>query len=132
MFLDWFKSKPVIVYKVVEVKVPRTAQKWSREIKEAVGTLPSHPGFVAIMDRVNLHKQMLEYKSSHEFHKDLRESDYLQAGVFWLEYLQRLIDEATKLPRAVPVDAYDEELEAFKLLDAKIERIGMDPQGPQQ
>lgn len=132
MFLDWFKSKPVIVYKVVEVKVPRTAQKWSREIKEAVGTLPSHPGFVAIMDRVNLHKQMLEYKSSHEFHKDLRESDYLQAGVFWLEYLQRLIDEATKLPRAVPVDAYDEELEAFKLLDAKIERIGMDPQSPQQ
>lgn len=115
-----------VVYKVVEVKTPRTAARWTKEIKDAVATLPSHPGFIAILDRFSLQKQMLEHKCATEFHKDLRENDYLQAGVFWLGYAQKLVDEATKLPRAVPVDAYDEEMEAFKQLDAQIERIGME------
>ena len=123
-------DRPVL--KIVEIKAPRTAVKWTKEIKEAVTTLSSHPGFIALMDRLTLQKQMLVHKCATEFHKDPREMDYQQAGVFWLGYIQQLIDEATKLPRAVPVDAYDEELEAFKQLDAQIERIGMDPQGPQQ
>lgn len=121
-----------VVYKVVEVKTPRTAQRWTKEIKDAVATLPSHPGFNAILDRLALQKQMLEHKCATEFHKDLRENDYLQAGVFWLGYAQRLIDEATQLPRSAPVDAYDEEMEAFKAIDSQIERIGMEPQAPQQ
>jgi hypothetical protein len=115
-----------VVYKVIEVKTPRTAQKWTKEVKDAVATLPSHPGFIAIQDRIALQKQMLEHKCSAEFHKDLRESDFLQAGVFWLAYLQRLIEEATQLPRAVPVDAYEEEMEAFRQIDSTIERIGME------
>lgn len=127
---NWFTSQPKVVekvvYKVIEIRAPRIAQKWSKETKDTVSTLASHPGFVALMDRVALHRQMLEHKCSHEFHKDLRESDYLQAGVFWLGYLDRLIAESTKAPRAVAVDAYDEELEAFKELDARIERIGME------
>jgi hypothetical protein len=115
-----------VVYKVIAVKSPRTAQKWTKEIKDAVATLPSHPGFVAIQDRINLQKQMLEHKCSAEFHKDLRESDFIQAG-----YLQRLTDEATQLPRLAPVDAYEEEIEAFKQIDATIERIGMESQAPE-
>lgn len=132
----WFTSQPQVVekvvYKVIEIRGPRVAQKWSKDIKDAVSTLAAHPGFVAITDRIALHRQMLEHKCSHEFHKDLRESDYLQAGVFWLGYIDRLIAESTKAPRSVAVDAYDEELEAFKELDARIERIGMeDSQGLQ-
>ncbi len=78
------------------------------------------------MKRLNLQKQMLESKCSKEFHKDLREADYLQAGVFWLGYVQELVTKATKLSAATPTDAFDEELEAFKLIDSQIERIGME------
>jgi hypothetical protein len=122
-----------VVYKVVEVKSPRSSQAWSKEIKDAISTLSSHPGFVALTDRLNLQRQMLESKLSREFHKDLREIDYLQAGVFWLGYIQDLVAKATNLIPSAPVDAMQEEMEAFKLLDSQIERIGIeDPQGPQQ
>jgi hypothetical protein len=120
-------SEPVVKYQVIQLKAPRTPTRWSQPIKDAVATLPSHPGFNALMERIALQKQMLEHKCSHEFHKDLREADYLQAGVFWLEYAQRLVEESTKVPHAIPTDAFDEELEAFQKLDAQIERIGMEP-----
>lgn len=116
----------VIEYKVVEVKAPRTSQTWTKEIKDAVGTLSSHPGFVALTDRLNLQKQMLITKCTREFHKDLRENDLLQAGIFWLSYLQDTVGQATKLAPPSPVDAMEEELEAFRQIDASIERIGME------
>ena len=119
-------------YQVIEVRAPRITTKWTKEIKDAISTLPSHPGFVAIMDRFALQKQMLEHKCSHEFHKDLREADYLQAGIFWLGYAQDLVNQATKLVSPSPVDAFEEEMEAFKQIDSQIERIGMDSQSPQQ
>ncbi len=123
---DWFKRKVEVRYKVIEVKAPRSAQAWTKETKDAVGTLAHHPGFIALIDRLNLQKQMLESKCSKEFHKDLREADYLQAGVFWLGYVQELVMKATKLSAPAPTDAFDEELEAFKLIDSQIERIGME------
>lgn len=128
---NWFKKQEPqvvekIVYRVIEVKAPRTSGRWTKEIKEAVATLPSHPGFVAVAERVDLQKQMLTHKCATEFHKDLRECDYLQAGVFWLGYLQRLIDEATQMPRTIQQDAYAEEMEAFRKLDAQLERVGME------
>lgn len=111
-------------YKVVEVKAPRTAQTWTKEVKDAIGTLPSHPGFIALMDRLSLQRDMLKTRCATEYHKEQRETDYLQAGVFWLGYLQDMINQATKLARSAPVDAMQEELEAFKQLDSQIERIG--------
>jgi hypothetical protein len=128
----WPPIRVQTIYKVVEVRAPRSNQPWTKEIKDAIATLPSHPGFIALIDRLNLQKQMLENKCSREFHKDQRETDYLQAGVFWLGYLQDLVAKATKLMPPAPADAYAEELEAFKQIDAQIERIGMDPQGPTQ
>lgn len=130
--IEYIKMPPEVQYKVVEVRAPRITQAWTKEIKEAVGTLSSHPGFIALMDRMALQRQMLEHKCSHEFHKDTREVDYLQAGVFWLGYAQELVAKATKLQPSAPMDAFQEELDAFKELDSKIERIGMEPQVPQQ
>jgi hypothetical protein len=115
------------VYQVIEVKGPRSTQAWTKEVKDAIGTLPSHPGFIALTERLALQRQLLENKLSREFHKDLRETDYLQAGVFWLGYLQQLVAQATKLAPAAPVDAMQEELDAFRQIDAQIERIGMEP-----
>lgn len=115
-----------IVYKIIDVKGPRIAVKWDKEIKAAVATLQSHPGFLAILDRLALQKAMLETKNNGEFHKELREVDHLQSGIFWLGFVQQLIHKASEMPLPGPRDAMAEELEAFRELDAKIERVGMD------
>ena len=131
---NWLKKflPERVVYKVVEVKTPRAAQPWTKEVKDAISTLEYHPGFIALRDRLGLQREMLKTRCATEYHKEQRETDYLQAGVFWLGYIQDMIGQATKLNPSAPVDPMQEELDAFRQLDAQIERIGMDSQGPQQ
>jgi hypothetical protein len=124
---NWFKKPaPEVVYKVVEVKGPRALVKWDKEMRAAVHTLQSHPGFLLILDRLALQRQLLESRNNKEMKKDLRECDFIQSGIFWLGYVQDLVTKAVELPMAVPQDAMQEELEAFRELDARIERVGMD------
>lgn len=124
----WLNVAPVVetVYKVVEVKAPRLTQSWDKDTKDAVATLQAHPGWVAIQDRLSLQKQMLENKLAHEFHKDIRSIDYIQAGVFWLGYIQDQIAKAAERPANRVVDPLQEELNAFRAIDSQIERVGMD------
>jgi hypothetical protein len=123
----WLWGTPEVQYKIVEVKAPRNAQKWSKETKDAVSTLQYHPGFIAVMERFELHRQMLISKLATEFHKDQREADYIQAGVYWLGYGQALVSGAGAAPTRSVVDPMQEELEAFRAIDETIERIGMEP-----
>lgn len=116
--------KEVPVYKVIQVKtVPIQAK--TKEIRDAIKTLPAHPGFQALLDDLALQRQFLESKSCNEFHKDLREGDFIQSGIYWLNYVQAFVDRQTETPRRVERDAMAEELEAFKQIDAQIERVGM-------
>lgn len=114
------------VYRVVEVPAGRTPRKWTKETRDSVATLMHHPGFLALVERLALQRSMLESKLAREYRKDLRENDWLQAGVFWLDYISTVMDQATATPRTAQRDAMEEELEAFKAIDATIERIGMD------
>jgi hypothetical protein len=115
-----------VVYQVVALKEPRT-KEWDKETRDAVATLPAHPGFLAIVNRLATQKQMVQTKLSSGFHKELREVDYLQAGIFWLDYVQEQVNKATQVKlTARPTEAYDEELEAFKQIDAQLERVGME------
>ena len=121
VYVEKVVEKPV--YKVVQVKsIP--VQPWSKEIRDAVRTLPSHPGFTAITERLALQRQLLEAKAANEFHKELREADFIQSGIYWLNYVQYLIDKETEVKQRIPRDAMAEELEAFKEIDAAIERVG--------
>jgi hypothetical protein len=125
----FWNKKPQIVYKVVEVKAPRKSQAWTKETKDAIGTLAHHPGFIALVERLDLQRQLLKEKCATQFHKDLMELAFNQAGVFWLGFMQDTISKATQVGPRTPVDPFEEELEGFKQLDAQIERVGMDPQG---
>lgn len=122
----WLKVEPEVIYKVVEVKAPRMSQNWDKDTRDAVSTLQAHPGWVAIQDRLSLQKQMLGNKLAHEFHKDLRAIDYIQAGVFWLGYIQDQIAKASERPVNRVVDPMQQELDAFRAIDAQIERVGME------
>src|SRR5882724_4996217 len=120
--------KPQIIYKVVEVKAPRPTYRWDEHTRDAVSTLYAHPGFIALVERLAITKAQLETKNNTQWKKDLREADFLQSGIFWCNWLQEQVDKSTsKGSRAKYMDPLDEELAAFKELDARIERVGMDP-----
>jgi len=124
----WLKVEPQVVevIKVVEVKSPRITSSWDKDTRDAVSTLQSHPGWVAIQERLSLQRQMLENKLAHEFHKELRSIDYIQAGIFWLGYIQDQIAKASERPTNRVQDPMKEELDAFRAIDAQIERVGME------
>jgi hypothetical protein len=118
--------KPVIIYKVVEVKAPRPIVRWDDHTKDAVSTLSSHPGFIALLDKLRLTKSQLESKNNTQWKKDLREADFLQSGIFWCNWLEEEIRKSTvKGSQRQYVDPLAEELAAFKELDSRIERVGM-------
>jgi hypothetical protein len=137
-FKEWLATslgvKPQVVvekeyvteYKIVALKEPRT-KEWDKETRDAVAALTAHPGFLAVVNRLATQRQMIQTKLSSGFHKELREVDYLQAGIFWLDYVQEQVNKATQVKlTARPTEAYDEELEAFKQIDAQLERVGME------
>jgi hypothetical protein len=67
----------------------------------------------------------LKGRLDHSFHKDLREVDILQAGVFWSNWLRSELERATVgAPQGRQVDPMEEELAAFRAIDAQIERVG--------
>jgi hypothetical protein len=117
---------PQVVYRVVEVEKPRTHPQWNAQTKEVVSTLASHQGYITLIERFKLQRSALEGKLHREFHKDMREVDHLQSGIFWLTYVIDFLENSTNSgSKKRYVDPYEEELNAFKQLDAQIERVGM-------
>ncbi len=119
--------KPKVIYKIVEVAKPRPFYRWDQNTKDSIGTLSSHPGFVALTERLALTKAQLESTLKQTMHKDLRQVDFLQSGLFWSQWLQEQVEKSTtKGSVRTFLDPYEEELKAFKELDSRIERVGMD------
>src|SRR6267142_5429895 len=111
--------KPKVIYKLVEVQKPRPLYRWDQNTKDSVSTLAAHPGFVALVDRLNLTKAQLESTLKQTMHKDLRQVDFLQAGLFWSQWLEEQVSKATtKGSTRTYLDPYEEELKAFKELDS--------------
>jgi hypothetical protein len=124
---DLFKIKPEIVvkYKVIEVPEARTHLKGGdKEIREVVQTLSSHAGFIWLTDRLSVMNAALTTKLKGERHPDLRQVDFLQAGIYWSNWLKQECARATTKMPEKQVDALAEEEQAFREIDAAIERIG--------
>ena len=124
---SWLKPFEVVtLYKVVELDEPRGSEADDESMKESIATLNSHPGFVHLVKKLGKQRAYLRSKLDFEKHADLREVDFLQAGIFWCNWLQSEIKRAaTRLPER-HLDAFEEEAKAFHEIDATIERIGME------
>lgn len=118
-----FLFKPQREYLIIEVPATRTHIRWDEETKASVRTLDHHPGFLAVVDKVNLQKAMLVAQLTNTFHKDLRQVDYLQAGVFWLGLLERLVQSATNIGSKQYISPEDEDMQAFREIDSQIRRL---------
>ena len=126
----WF-SRPSVVevitkYQVIELDEPRGSEDEDEAMKESIATLNSHPGFLHLVKRLSRQRAYLRSKLDFEKHTDLREVDFLQAGIFWCNWLNTEIKRATIKVAPRKLDAMEEELRAFREIDQQIERIGME------
>lgn len=125
---NWLKNlfKQRVVYRIVELPALRTPLEEGPEILASVATLSAHPGFIHLLQRLALQNAALKTQLNYVQQRDLRQVDFLQAGIFWSNWLQMEVDRATKRPTRIPKDVMDEEMAAFQELDRNIERVGME------
>jgi len=115
--------KPKTTYKVVELD-KRLSVKADKEVAESVATLSAHPGFVYLTQRLDTQNAALKAKLVFEKHTNMDAVTFLQAGIYWSNWLKLEIQRATTKAPERAVDPFDEELAAFKEIDAQIERVG--------
>lgn len=116
-------SPEIKVIRIVE-DPSQKLEPLTREELESVTTLSAHPGFVALQKRLALTNQYLRSQLCGKRFTDIGEVNFLQAGIYWSDWLKSTIMESTTKLRPRLTPAYDEELEAFKKLDSMIERVG--------
>jgi hypothetical protein len=121
-FLAWIKSP---FTRIVYIEIPTPKPTFDRNAEASIPTLAGHPGFQELMKRLELQRAVLETKLKAERHDNLRSVDFLQLGLFWMDYLKREVDkrvyknERTRLSHA----DFDEVAELTKI-SSLIERIG--------
>lgn len=128
MFERWLSNPPKkgpITYKVVEVDPSKRFNiKADKDVLESIATLNHHPGFLYLVKKLELQAGLLKSKLNGERHKDLEAVQFLQAGIFWSGFFQREANAAMSRPTERQVDPFEEEMKAFKELDAMVERVG--------
>src|SRR5258708_3138777 len=97
MFWDkWFKPRKILKYIVVPIN-KGTLVKWNKDTKEAVSSLAYHPGFKALCDRAEGHAALLEGRLRTPGHKELREVDFLNSGIYWLSWMRQEVSRAAQI-----------------------------------
>lgn len=121
--VNW-RDREVEKIKLVEVPVLRTQSGWNRELRETVATLASHPGFVALTDRLALQAASLKAKLAADRHPTLRDVEFIQSGIFWCNWLQNQVAAATTRTAVRRQDAADEDIAAIKEIEATYAKVG--------
>lgn len=76
------------VIKFVEVPQPLPLGALTNEAKDSLVSLQAHPGFQYLLAKLKLEKAVLETKLKRARHKDMRDVEFIQSGIFWAEWLE--------------------------------------------
>jgi hypothetical protein len=128
----WLDIEPEIVQvqhtteriKLIEIPVMRTQSGWSKEQRETVSTLAYNPGFVLLTDRLSLQAAALKAKLVADRHKEIRDVEFIQSGIFWCNWLQAQVTGTTTRQSVRRIDATEEDIEAIKAIEASYASVG--------
>lgn len=112
-----------IEYRVVELD-KRAPSEDSKETRQQITALQYHAGFLALLSKLNLTRAALKARLEQARHEKMEDVIFLQAGLYWSNWLKQEVDRAGAIPAAVAEDPFEEELKAFRELDALVERVG--------
>lgn len=94
----------------------------------AIVLLAEHSGFIALMDRFEIQKALLEADLRTKRHASIREVDALQAGIQWISYLQEEVERRVyKRTNKLHLRAELAEADELAIVRRSVERIV--PQG---
>jgi len=100
-------------FSVIEVSAPRKLGPLTRELRETLLTLNSHPGFSYLLERLKAQKAAFEAVLRTQKHEELKDVHFVQAAVYWAGWLQRQISELTG-QIVTPLPASHAEQEEFE------------------
>jgi hypothetical protein len=122
------KITPVIEkIRILEVPVEtRLKGGADQDERMAIMTLATNPGFLALVRRFRFAGEALKNKLNFERQASMDDVAFLQAGIYWCRWLDNEINREVLKTKRVVVDAEAEEVEAFRKIDAQLERIGME------
>jgi hypothetical protein len=113
-----------VVYKTVVLDGPQAPRLSEKEARDSITALAAHPGFIELTRRMYLQHQVLKTKLCYEKQTSTRNVHFLQAGIYWSNWLRQEVARATTKVNDKTVDPFEEELLAFQAIDAQIERVG--------
>lgn len=129
-FLTWCKfiitrPKPLPVVLEIEKGTP----KWNEDDQAAILLLAEHPGYKALLKKLNIQRAYLKFQLENTKHDNLREVDTIVIGLHWLGRVQSEISKAVQdqndqQKRTRPVT--DTELVEIERIKSSIESIGTD------
>lgn len=118
--MKWFK--PEVVYKVLEVEKPTPVLH--KEDSSNIAQLAEHPGFKSLLARLRIQKAAIENELKTTRHESLDAVYNLQAGIRWINWLDKQVSTAANRKEIQPRDAFDLEEAEFRRVAAALEIIG--------
>ena len=112
-------------YKVVPLERPTTEPVLNDELRASIASLRSHPGFEYLTSRARAVKAYLQRQLETGRHENMRDVQYLQAGIYWAEFWEREA-QAKSQPIKPPVDPTEFERQAFETARAGLEAVGVE------
>lgn len=116
--------KPQIAYKVLEVPTGTKLPDLSPEMKETVKSLQYHPGFQHLVAKLRFHKSQLQHQLNEGFELPDVSLRYLQAGIFWLAFLEDEVARTTSAPPAISRSPSRQEELEFEKFSSNLETVG--------
>lgn len=111
-------------YIVVELEKEIAPQEITSELRESAKTLQFHPAFSYIMHRIKAEKAMLQKYLHEGFTLPEQQLHHLQAGIYYLEFLDRELRKLTSMPSSISREATSLEREEFEKIRANLDLVG--------
>lgn len=110
-------------YSIVEVEKPVTII--DPDAAASVRTLSGHPGFTYLLAKLKLQRSLLETKLKSSKHREMRDVEFLQSGIFWSKWLEDQINQEVYItPSAPQKPVGEDEAAIFERVRAAIETVG--------
>ena len=108
---------------LVEVERGQRPEVPNKDLRQSIIALKLHPGFDYLLRKLRFQRAFLEAKLRSEHHKEIREVDFLQSGIGWLNWLESQIDFETNKKEAEPVHTVSHEQKLFEEVNRSINAL---------
>jgi len=109
---------------LVEVEKGGKLPELTADLKESLKALQYNTGHNYLLQRLKYHKALLQKNLNEGLQLDEVQLRYLQAGLYWVGWLENEIKTLTQAPSSTPRPAAPIEQEEFERLQAHLELVG--------